>query len=156
MDVFQTYRPELDANDQPQYQFESQLPYRNGYNTTGRAVNIQVNQYKVLDWIKGDVQQYDVSTHSPSSSLQLSLSTCGLSRSQAHIHPHLVLNSLTLHTNLCFRSTLVMVLKSVERSTLLGSPELFRIVFARPSLQVPSFSGMETSLLGELCIPLII
>ncbi|KAH7395607.1 eukaryotic translation initiation factor-like protein 2C 2 [Cadophora sp. MPI-SDFR-AT-0126] len=42
------------------YQFESQLPYRNGYNTTGRAVNIQVNQYKVLDWIKGDVHQYDI------------------------------------------------------------------------------------------------
>lgn len=72
MDVFQTYRPELDANDQPQYQFESQLPYRNGYNTTGRVVNIQVNQYKVLDWIKGDVQQYDVSTNPSSSSLQLS------------------------------------------------------------------------------------
>ncbi|PVH73736.1 Piwi-domain-containing protein [Cadophora sp. DSE1049] len=60
MDVFQTYRPVFDANDQPKYEFESQLPYRNGYNTTGRAVNIQVNQYKVLDWIKGDVHQYDI------------------------------------------------------------------------------------------------
>ncbi len=88
MDVFQTYRPELDANDQPQYQFESQLPYRNGYNTTGRVVNIQVNQYKVLDWIKGDVQQYDVSTNPSSSSLHFPLRTGGLSLPQLQPTPN--------------------------------------------------------------------
>ncbi|KAH7370050.1 Piwi domain-containing protein [Rhexocercosporidium sp. MPI-PUGE-AT-0058] len=50
-----------DANDELKYDFPNELPLRNGkYNSTGRAVNIQVNQFKVIDWIKGDIQQYDI------------------------------------------------------------------------------------------------
>ncbi|KAG4436130.1 hypothetical protein IFR05_008373, partial [Cadophora sp. M221] len=45
----------------PKYDFPNELPLRQDkYNTTGRAVNIQVNQFKVTDWIKGDIQQYDI------------------------------------------------------------------------------------------------
>lgn len=39
----------------------SALPIRPGYNTQGKAVNIRVNQYKVLDAPRNDIYQYDVS-----------------------------------------------------------------------------------------------
>ncbi|KAL2072104.1 hypothetical protein VTL71DRAFT_11447 [Oculimacula yallundae] len=45
----------------PEYDFPNELPLRKGvFNTTGKAVNIQVNQYRITDWFKGDIQQYDI------------------------------------------------------------------------------------------------
>lgn len=40
-----------DADFEPKYNFESQFPVRMGnYNTSGKAINIRVNQYKVTQW----------------------------------------------------------------------------------------------------------
>lgn len=85
-----------DADDKPKFDFPSELPLRkNNWNTTGKPVNIQVNQYKVTDWIKGDVQQYDVS--SP--------------------HPHFVMTLTLPSTSLCPR-----IEHDLSMGILLGSP----------------------------------
>ncbi|KAG9244119.1 Piwi domain-containing protein [Calycina marina] len=40
--------------------FASNLPNRPGLNNQGKAINIKVNQYKVLSWPQKDVYQFDV------------------------------------------------------------------------------------------------
>lgn len=50
------------------YKFPSSLPPRPGFNTKGKAIQIQVNQYKVTAWPQKDVYQYDVSCPSSSPS----------------------------------------------------------------------------------------
>ncbi|PSS06975.1 hypothetical protein M430DRAFT_271769 [Amorphotheca resinae ATCC 22711] len=46
--------------DVEKYQFASELPYRPGTNTTGKAVQIRVNQLKVTQWPTKDVYQFDI------------------------------------------------------------------------------------------------
>lgn len=100
-----------EADYTPKYDFPSELPLRNGkYNSTGRAVNIQVNQFKVTDWIKGDIQQYDVSslqssTHpilnltSPSTQAGLAMRSPSSLYATHHppIHPDTVFTPMTQH-----------------------------------------------------------
>jgi eukaryotic translation initiation factor 2C len=47
--------------DDAKYNFPSDLPLRPGVNSTGKAIQIRVNQYKVNRWPDRDVYQYDVS-----------------------------------------------------------------------------------------------
>jgi len=49
------------VTDTESYQFPSDLPGRPGLNTKGKAIQIRVNQYKVIAWPQKDVYQYDVS-----------------------------------------------------------------------------------------------
>ena len=55
-----------EVTDDAKYDFPSDLPLRPGVNTTGKAIQIRVNQYKVAQWPQRDVYQYDVSLPSPS------------------------------------------------------------------------------------------
>ncbi|CZS95190.1 related to argonaute like post-transcriptional gene silencing protein QDE-2 [Rhynchosporium agropyri] len=55
------FRVGREADDSPKYDFPNQLPLRNNnFNTTGKAVTIKVNQFKITDWYHGDIQQYDI------------------------------------------------------------------------------------------------
>lgn len=49
--------------DEAKYNFPHDLPLRPGTNTTGKALQIRVNQYKVTQWPGKDIYQYDVSNH---------------------------------------------------------------------------------------------
>lgn len=55
---YRTYNRETDTES---YKFPSTLPLRPGINTTGKAIEIRVNQFKVAQWPTKDVYQYDVS-----------------------------------------------------------------------------------------------
>ncbi|RKF74147.1 Protein argonaute [Golovinomyces cichoracearum] len=48
------YRVESD------YTWSQELPSRPGYNTTGKAITLRVNQFKVLKWPQKDIFQYDI------------------------------------------------------------------------------------------------
>jgi eukaryotic translation initiation factor 2C len=48
-------------DDDAKYNFPSDLPLRPGVNSTGKAIQIRVNQYKVTQWPGRDIFQYDVS-----------------------------------------------------------------------------------------------
>ncbi|EKD12356.1 piwi domain-containing protein [Drepanopeziza brunnea f. sp. 'multigermtubi' MB_m1] len=49
------------VRDNGDYNFESKFPLRKGnFNTTGKAIIIRVNQFKVLQWPQGHIQQYDI------------------------------------------------------------------------------------------------
>jgi len=50
-----------EVTDDAKYNFPSDLPLRPGINTTGKAIQIRVNQYKVTKWPERDIYQYDVS-----------------------------------------------------------------------------------------------
>jgi eukaryotic translation initiation factor 2C len=50
------------STDTEKYNFPSDLPLRPGTNTQGKAVEIRVNQFKVIQWPLKDVYQYDVSS----------------------------------------------------------------------------------------------
>jgi eukaryotic translation initiation factor 2C len=50
------------STDTEKYNFPSDLPLRPGTNSQGKAVEIRVNQFKVVQWPGKDVYQYDVST----------------------------------------------------------------------------------------------
>jgi len=55
-----------EVTDEAKYDFPSDLPLRPGVNTTCKAIQIRVNQYKVAQWPQRDIFQYDVSLPSPS------------------------------------------------------------------------------------------
>jgi len=65
-----------EVTDDAKYDFPSDLPLRPGVNTSGKAITIRVNQYKVVKWPQRDVYQYDVSLTSSSrySHLELTFS----------------------------------------------------------------------------------
>jgi eukaryotic translation initiation factor 2C len=48
--------------DTEKYNFPSPLPNRPGANTTGKAIQIRLNQFKVNSWTNKDIHQYDVSS----------------------------------------------------------------------------------------------
>ncbi|TVY52417.1 Protein argonaute [Lachnellula cervina] len=48
------------AEANPLHKFESPLPDRPGFNTVGKAIQIRVNQFKVTDYPKRDIYQYDL------------------------------------------------------------------------------------------------
>jgi hypothetical protein len=50
-----------EVTDDAKYNFPNDLPLRPGKNTTGKAIQIRVNQYKVTGWQTKDIFQYDVS-----------------------------------------------------------------------------------------------
>jgi hypothetical protein len=50
-----------EVTDDAKYNFPSDLPLRPGINTTGKAIQIRVNQFKVTKWPERDIYQYDVS-----------------------------------------------------------------------------------------------
>ena len=58
-----------EVTDDAKYNFPSDLPLRPGINTTGKAIQIRVNQFKVTKWPERDIYQYDVSLISPSTSI---------------------------------------------------------------------------------------
>lgn len=62
---YQLRRPvglDTDTNFEPKYNFQNKFPLRKGnFNTSGKAITVHVNQYKVLQWPQGFIQQYDVS-----------------------------------------------------------------------------------------------
>lgn len=116
------------ADDDAKYNFPSDLPLRPGVNSTGKAIQIRVNQYKVTQWPGRDIFQYDVSfLASPLSSIN--------SSSQFR------------------RSTSEMALRRRARSWLSGSLMPFRIAL-RNSARVNQFSGMETSSSGIFEFPI--
>lgn len=41
--------------------FPTELPDRPNLNTAGKAIQVRVNQFKVLKWPEQDIYQYDVS-----------------------------------------------------------------------------------------------
>jgi hypothetical protein len=47
------------------FQWGSELPNRPGFNTTGKAIQVRVNQFKVSSFPNRDVYQYDVSSLLP-------------------------------------------------------------------------------------------
>jgi eukaryotic translation initiation factor 2C len=51
----------VNTDDDAKYNFPSDLPLRPGVNSTGKAIQIRVNQYKVTQWPGRDIFQYDVS-----------------------------------------------------------------------------------------------
>jgi len=107
--------------DVEKYQFASELPYRPGTNTTGKAVQIRVNQFKVTQWPTKDVYQFDV---------------C----SPIHIH--------LMNTNLLgYRFSLVLVLRSAARSTRSGTQRPYKTNSVL-SQMVCHGSGMAIELLG--------
>ena len=44
----------------------TELPSRPGLNSSGKVIQVRVNQYKVSGWPTKDIYQYDVSFDSPS------------------------------------------------------------------------------------------
>lgn len=54
-----------EADPSLQYKFVKPLPIRPGFNTTGKQLNVRVNQYKVLDWPQKRIHQYDVNVSLP-------------------------------------------------------------------------------------------
>jgi hypothetical protein len=50
-----------EVTDDAKYSFPSDLPLRPGKSTVGKAIQIRVNQYKVVQWPQKDIFQYDVS-----------------------------------------------------------------------------------------------
>ncbi|KAH8777302.1 eukaryotic translation initiation factor-like protein 2C 2 [Hyaloscypha finlandica] len=49
-----------EVTDDAKYNFPSDLPLRPGINTTGKAIQIRVNQFKVTKWPERDIYQYDI------------------------------------------------------------------------------------------------
>lgn len=45
------------------HEYSQTLMTRPGYSTTGRDVQVRVNQFKVTQWPNKDVYQYDASIH---------------------------------------------------------------------------------------------
>ena len=50
------------ADEVIKHEYPDENMARPGYSTTGRDVQVRVNQYKVTQWPTGDVYQYDVSS----------------------------------------------------------------------------------------------
>lgn len=48
------------------HEYPEQNMSRPGFSTSGRDVQVRVNQYKVTQWPTNDVYQFDVSLHSSS------------------------------------------------------------------------------------------
>lgn len=97
------------------------LPLRKTYNTTGKDIIIRLNQFKVEQWPQRDVYQFDVRS-TPSFLIRI-------------------------HPNRFYRSTLAMVLKSLARLWLLGSPLESRTI-SRRSILTPLPFGMATRSCG--------
>lgn len=55
---YRTYDRETDTQ---KYNFPTELPLRPGNSNQGKAIQIRVNQFKVMRWPQRDVYQYDVS-----------------------------------------------------------------------------------------------
>jgi hypothetical protein len=116
-----------EITDTPKYNFPSDLPSRPGINTTGKAIQIRVNQYKVTKWPESDIYQYDVSSTSPS--------------------------PLTPQIDTFHRSTSEMVLRRRARSWLSGCPVRFKIVSDRSAQALPPY-GTATSSFGMFKLPI--
>ncbi len=59
----QNYRNYDHKTDIEKHNFPSDLPLRPGTNTTGKAITIRINQFKVNAWPSKDIHQYDASYH---------------------------------------------------------------------------------------------
>ncbi|CZR64330.1 related to argonaute like post-transcriptional gene silencing protein QDE-2 [Phialocephala subalpina] len=54
------YRTYDRTTDEEKYNFPTELPNRPGLGKAGRAIVVRVNQFKVMQWPQGDIQQYDI------------------------------------------------------------------------------------------------
>lgn len=85
------------------YKFTNELPVRPGYNTSGKAIAIRVNQYKVTKFPDADIGQYDVKAL-PASLLEpsnLVRSTMALIQRRVINPPRLVCSWQSTNQNLC-------------------------------------------------------
>jgi hypothetical protein len=80
MEPFNFKHLDVETN-QAKYMFPQDLPNRpTALNKDGKAVQVRVNQFKVIEWPQKTVYQYDVSSSELHSGITLNIVNIGLHR----------------------------------------------------------------------------